>query len=347
MSHDAASGRVRRERLLAAFRGGDAAGVDRMLAEGGDTLLDHPEAAAVAVAHAFDRGAPLPLATATGLGAAALLQALIAQNRLDAAAAYAAAAHRHFGADAPIGGLWRYLRSLPPATAGMPFHDDPARDVQIVRRAEARGVLLVFCGAAQRFGAPLNIMHRWFAALPFHIVYLRDRHRIFYLHGVASLGAGLAATIAGCRALVAGLGGGRTLCVGNSAGVYGALLIGRRLDAEAVLAFSGPTDLSRSADEQARRQSRLPPVPDPFDAARLGLGALYRDAGAPRVRLFYGAANENDAWHAARMAEVPGAQVVPIPGQAAHDSLGPLIREGRFAEQLAWLDDPGIPAGPP
>lgn len=337
-----------RERIRAAWDARDVAALDCLIAAATPPILDHPETGAITVCREIDRGVPVSIPAGSGLAAAALLQALVAMNRLDAARAYVDAAQARFGAEAPgLGGLGFFLRRLPASAPPLhePFADQAARDVQIVRRPGAAGVLFVFCGSAQRFGAPLNIMHRWFSALPFHLVYLRDAGRMFYLNGIASLGLGVAAGVNGCTAIARQLGAPRLYCMGNSAGVYGALNFGLRLRAEAVLGFSGPTNLAQVAGDLARRQARRSAAPEAIDPSTVDLAAAYRAAGArPRVRLFYGAGNENDVWQAENMNGVPGVETVAVDGADAHDTVAPLIRRGSFAAQLAWLADPGIAA---
>jgi hypothetical protein len=113
-----------------------------------------------------------------------------------------------------------YLRSLclifermPPVDEkSLPFNDNRAADVQIVRRENAETVMLVFCGRHHRAGLPLCALHRWFGRLPVSLVYLRDFRQLMYLAGIGSLGRNRAATLDSLRNIVFSLGGKRIVC---------------------------------------------------------------------------------------------------------------------------------------
>jgi len=141
---------------------------------------------------------------------------------------------------------WRtVLRHLPAPAAGN-FIDDPDKDLQVVPAAEGAGapIVFVFCNCHHRFAIPLNMIHRWLGRIGAHIVYLRDFRDLFYVMGVQSLGGDYAGSIAALRRLTEELGARSVHCMGDQAGVYGALHMGLDFGAQSVLCLTGPTDLT-------------------------------------------------------------------------------------------------------
>ncbi|WP_374440807.1 hypothetical protein [Stella sp.] len=216
--------------------------------------------------------------------------------------------------------------------------DDPARDVQVTACPGARTVIFVFTGGAQRFNGPLRLIHAWLRRLGASIVYLRDLHGMHFLGGVPSLGDGYRETVRALRRLAADLGCPRIVCTGSSSGSFGALRYGLDLPAERVLCFAGPTVLDDSLPELLRRERLRGAVGEPVDPTQLDLAALYAAADRrPALRLVYGGANRWDRAEAERMGDVPGVELVPIPGLAQHGVVPYLLPGGAFGRHLAWL----------
>ena len=198
-------------------------------------------------------------------------------------------------AKAPILQAWRtVLRHLPEAPADG-FADDRSKDLQVApapRGAQSVKVpiVFVFCGHGQRFSLPLNIIHRWLASLGAHIVYLKDFRKLFYLSGIASLGSDYATSIKGLRKLSADLGASSIHCLGNSAGVFGAMQMGLDLEAQSVLCLAGTTGFtSRKRGSAFRRIAEDLPRWSGVDPVMLDLRYRYEffgliSPGAPRLR---------------------------------------------------------------
>ena len=231
------------------------------------------------------------------------------------------------------------LQHLPPQSGQLPFSDDLTKDVQVIPRAGADTAILLFCDRNNRLAMSLAANHRWFGLLPASLIYLRDFKLFLSLRGVPSLGATRDATLASLRNILASLGASRILCVGNSAGGFPALHYGIELGAEAVLAFATPTSLVRSFNAGctwivlANHIAKNVP-----EFSELDLRTLYVQVErAPRVRLVYGANNQNDRLHAEHMEELPSVTSQKLEGYGGHNVMIELITRGRFPPLLEWL----------
>jgi hypothetical protein len=238
----------------------------------------------------------------------------------------------------------RLLKSLAAILARLPppcddpvfaaFRDDATKEVQIVPRAGATTVLLGFCGAANRMGMPLNLMHRWFGRLGVHVIYLRDYRGRNYDEGIASLAGDLGGTLLALRQTIAGLGATRAVCYGNSLGSYGALRYGLELPAKAVLCFGAPTNLTPGFGNTPLRDQR-------GVATGLDLRPLYERAGtAPRTRLVYSEFQPYDRAQAENFAGLPTVSLQMVPGVRGHDVFLHVLFQGQYEGLLRWLVDP-------
>lgn len=285
----------------------------------------------------------------------AVLNAIVGCNRIDVARAYCKNVRHDGGESASFSVFLTFLRQPLPAdaedTPWSAFADREAEDVQIVRAGKGAAVLFVFCGQSGRFGVPLNLIHRWFAHLGMHLVYLRDVRRLYYLCGVQSLGEGYADTLSALRRIAMDLQATSIACTGNSAGSYGALRYGLDLGARSVLAFSGPTALHRIGGGLLAAASRHGHALGKDAIERSSLRELYAQAAEPPlVRIVYGAESAVDRMHALAMAGLPDVALVAIPGLSQHLVLGELLARGAFEDTLAWLkEEPAtariLPAG--
>ena len=135
---------------------------------------------------------------------------------------------------------------------------------------------------------PLNSVHRSLTRIGAHIVYLRDFRKFYYLAGISSLGSDYAASVEALDKLIHDrLHADLVHCIGNSAGVYGALQMGLDLGARSVLCLAGPTRLTRS--DVAERLARQMPEIIARTPAMLDVRSRYDFASTrPRVRLLYG-----------------------------------------------------------
>ena len=220
---------------------------------------------------------------------------------------------------------------MPEAADQPPFEDDASQDVQIVRREGAELVLLLFCDGAMRLGIPLAMVHRWLGLLPAHLIYLRDFQGLHYIAGVPTLGPDRETTLAALREMIGALGAKRVLCLGNSAGFFGALSYGLDLGAEAVVAMSGISNLgSHPSFEDARAAG-----------AATDMRTAYLNAeNPPRALLVYGGSFWDDRLQAEYMADLPTVTLCPLSEVKSHHAVMHAVRSGQFQALLDWLFEP-------
>jgi hypothetical protein len=270
-----------------------------------------------------------------------MLNALLELGHIDAARAFVDRTPDTGVTLAGLHSLRALTRAAPrrdPDAPGPDVVDEPDRDVAVAARPGAPLAVFVFTGAARRFAAPVPLAHEWFRRLPASIIYVRDAYDMFYLAGIRGFGAGYRAAADGLAGLAADLGARRIVCIGNSAGGYGALRFGLDLGAARVACLSGPTIIDASLPRLRERRRKEGLAADDLDAGTLDLAALYGAAARrPSLRLVFGADNAGDRAEAEGMAKVPDALLLPLDGVAAHGILPDLVARGGFEPLLAWL----------
>ena len=249
-------------------------------------------------------------------------------------------------ADMSVLKAWRTVLRHLPATAASNFIDDSYQDLQVVPAdggAEADSapapIVFVFCDSGQRFAIPLNMIHRWLGRIGAHIVYLRDFRKLFYVTGVSSLGRNYATSIVALRRLIDKLGARSVHCMGDSAGVYGALQMGLDLGAKSVLCLSGPTELTAPKMPKIMRQfAKKLPNAKALDPAMLTVRGRYESSPIyPRIRHIYGGAHDRDREEAERLAGMEGVELVRLAGWPHHMVIDALMETGEFDAHLNWL----------
>jgi hypothetical protein len=207
--------------------------------------------------------------------------------------------------------------------------DDQGDDFQIWRRPGGAVVtLVVFAGFGQRFGINLGLLHHvWLSALPANVIYLRDFKRSFYLAGIRSIG-NLDATLERLSETLASLGTKKSIFLGQSGGVFGALYYAVRINADMALCFSGRTDLSAPGSPtyerlKAAHESGL--IPWPNLQEMIG-------ASAVQVHCYYGAESAVDADQAEKLAGLRNVALYAIEGCDKHSVLDYLAERGELAK---------------
>ncbi|MBV5324199.1 MAG: hypothetical protein J0626_02420, partial [Rhodospirillaceae bacterium] len=198
--------------------------------------------------------------------------------------------------------------------------------------------LLVFCGRSQRVGFPLGLAHHWFASLGVTVVYLRDFAKMFFAEGLRSIAGGYGETVVELRRRLAEIGIKRIVCYGNSGGTFAALRFGLDLEAAAILAFGGPSNLepaffqenNLTVDCESLFLNRLD------EAIDLRPGFL-RAARPPRVRFYYGEDNSNDRLQAENLSGLPSVRLCPQAGCHNHNVVRDVVMGGQYGEALSWL----------
>jgi len=213
--------------------------------------------------------------------------------------------------------------------------DDEAAEVQFVRGGRDV-VVLVFAGLADRLVMPLGLFDRYLAALDVSAIYLRDRRRMAYLHGIRGLGRDYDETVEALRQQIQALGARTVHTLGNSAGGIGALSYGLDLEAASILGFATPCYLRDDADAwdprapvfAPRLRALTPPAQRDF---RARLEAM---AHPPKVELWFGADAADDRRHAETLAGARGVSLHPVAGMEGHGALFALAQEGGLGPAL-------------
>lgn len=225
-----------------------------------------------------------------------------------------------------------------PDTSHAPFADDFAKDVQVVVRPNAKTVVIVFCGAAHNIGISLDDAHRFFSRLDASVIYLRDMKNRNFLSGVNSLGADTAATVAQLQTLVRAIGAQRIVCFGGSAGVFGALLYGLALQADAALCLGGATNLTPEFNEYSEYLPQAMRLRGELPEAGLDIREHLIGAAAPlAVRFVYANDNWDDRRHAEHLAGLASITLQPIAGVKNHNVIERLLETGEFDGLLHQL----------
>jgi hypothetical protein len=213
--------------------------------------------------------------------------------------------------------------------------------------AGADTLIVAFAGIGPRDRPPSFSFLNAIGELTASKIFVRDPHRAWYHHGVPGLGDSIDAVASALKDLARASGARRIVTVGTSVGGYAALVFGRLLDAEAVLAFSPPTFLGWSMRLRYRNARYL------RDRLRLSLSGrldhrytdlrrLLRTPGRSPLaaQAHYAALDRIDAGYARRIRDVAGITLVPHPC-AGHDLVRRLRETGELPSLLA-----GVTGGP-
>lgn len=211
--------------------------------------------------------------------------------------------------------------------------DEPWRDYQFYPRGH-KTTFILMCGLADRFGVEMNSVALWLRSLPVNIVYLRDFNRNLYLGGVRSIGD-LDASIERISNDLASAGTERTIVMGTSGGVYGALLFSHLLKAQGTICFAGPTALKEGLQEAAERPfyARVQSQIDAGNLLEIDLRQCYATNNIP-VRYFYA---ENYAFDAAQVETLEGlsnVSIEPLRNFDRHVVIGEIVRRGFLPDIL-------------
>lgn len=200
--------------------------------------------------------------------------------------------------------------------------DDGADDF-IVGLGGRKAAVLIFTGLADRIVMPLPLFDRYLAELDLTAIYLRDKKRIGFFHGVKSLADDYDGTLAKLRTVLEAAGIETVHTIGNSAGGIGAVSYGIDLNARTILGFSAPVSITRQAADMDRRtavfaERLLGDVPPERRDLR---GRLEKLDGKTDVHLYYGSEMPEDQWHAQTLEGVKGVTLHALPGLGGHGAL--------------------------
>jgi pimeloyl-ACP methyl ester carboxylesterase len=216
-------------------------------------------------------------------------------------------------------------------------------DFEVLRQSTGVPTLVVFGGLAEGFAVPPYEFARFVERLPeCNVVFLRDRHQLWYQRGVRGLGATVEAASLALADLVASMAGRRVVLTGNSAGGFGALQAAAVIPdlIDRVVVFSPQTVLT----EVWRRRWRDPRWPEQTAAVHRLVGALASDrldlkprlqsGPLPPTRIHFAGFNRLDALHALRLAGTRNVALRPH-ARRSHSLVKSLRDDGKL---IAILD---------
>ncbi len=218
------------------------------------------------------------------------------------------------------------ILSLPAPAFPLMSIADYSIETTIVGLERPNGVVLGFCGMADKLGAPAHVMDHLFAQLGLSVVYLRDFSRLLFLGGIKKLGPTLEDTLQSLSNTIESLGPGKPIFTfGNSGGGLGAMIYGEALGAVSSLVFSTPATINpKHHKNMGENRARLivQRIMDNLDYEVLDLRAILERASETyRVTAYAGEGNSFDKAHADLLATMPKTKVHLLKNTAHHNSM--------------------------
>ncbi|MFT3986924.1 hypothetical protein [Aestuariivirga sp.] len=285
---------------------------------------------------AAEQGETLDVSTIAGPLAAKMMAWIIGTGRLKGALAVLDAFQqkREIPTLVPLHEALRLHPRLPVLLKG--FLDQEDRTFQCVpgKNPGSHAMAVCFCGAGDRMGMPLNALHPWLQPQFAQIAYVRDKSRTLFLDGVEDLGS-MEQSVAELRRIAEEAGCMRIVCIGSSAGSFGALVYAPKLGAQHVLCLSGVTDLDLLAEARGddfrkflaiQKQKYGFSIPD--------LRVLYAGNSAIRVRYIYPGENPVDAAQAEILENLPLVELHRLANSDEHNVLGTMLQRRLFRREL-------------
>lgn len=210
---------------------------------------------------------------------------------------------------------FRLLTQLPDASQlkRPPIAQQGADEEVIVAQVKKpAGVVLIFTGANERVGMPIQLLDYYLSCLNLSVVYLKDFKRELFLGGIRSVAADVEGTVAYLRKLLDELECPRLFIVSSSGGSLGAIRMGLKLEAEKILCFGAATDLGLEEEDRAKlliRRLRKQFSPQVLDV----LPDVEKASGDTEIVLVYAEDVPLDVTHAQRLANQPGVRLMPLP----------------------------------
>lgn len=198
--------------------------------------------------------------------------------------------------------------------------------------ANSETTLIAFAGKAQMLGLSIYFMHSLLGRLNANIIYLFDWSNSFYFGGVSGLGEDVDTAVGSLRDLCRNLQSRRVLCLGQSAGGYGALHYGLKLEADGVMTFSPiilPVMSGKVRNGIDMRIGR--PLTDADTRLRERIAGAPR---APHIEIVYGTENVADVASARYLADLPMVVERPLAGVRSHGTIQVTVADNTFGPLL-------------
>lgn len=217
--------------------------------------------------------------------------------------------------------------------------DDFFKDVIISQPGELGKLAFVFTGLNGRALVGNRILDSHLARLGYQTVFLKDKDRVAFGNGIASLGSSRTATIAAMQRLCRDTNCSDPLMIGASIGTFGAISHGLPMGARRFALFGpvtaagdkrflhglddlrGPALLSRAARAIPAGQ-RL--MQDFFDTAEQDID----------VRVVVNELDDLDCRYAETIESNRGVRTIKVPGGRSHNSLRSALAKGMFGSLI-------------
>jgi hypothetical protein len=194
--------------------------------------------------------------------------------------------------------------------------------------ANSDTTLIAFTGMAQRLGLSIYFMHSLLGRLNANLIYLFDWSHSYYFGGVSGLGGDVNTTVRRLHGICADLKSRRVLCLGQSAGGFGALHYGLKLGADGIMTFSPkilPVVAGRTRDRIGTRIGR--PLTEDETNLRHQIASAER---APHIEIVYGTENVADVASARHLFGLPRVVERPLQGVSNHGTIQETVSSNTF-----------------
>jgi dienelactone hydrolase len=212
------------------------------------------------------------------------------------------------------------------------------RDAVLVDGEGHDTMLVAFGGIRGEIAIPPFEFFSVVGDIPVTKVFVRDLDQAWYQRGVRGLGTSVAETAVALEHLVRERRARRVVMTGNSAGGFAAILFGRMLGVDGVVAFAPQTFIDRwnrlrHRDHRWKAEIRALRHRPP-SAPVLDLRRAVRAAVVP-VEIHYDRSFRLDALHAERLDGQPGVQLHPYRG-GSHNLVRTLRDTGDLKQILTY-----------
>lgn len=228
------------------------------------------------------------------------------------------------------------IKSLPdPADLKRPIVVDTGEEV-VMSAPSTNGVtVLFFTGLADRVGLDCEAMDSFCAASGAATIFLRDETKMIFLMGIRSLAKGRAATVEALRDRLEAIGTRELIVFGSSGGSYSSVTYGLELGAARIIGLGAQTSIHHflKPGGDPRVKLLIERIKEHFDPDLLDLKKVWQTfSEPPRLDLYFGAENRDDAAHANHMAGLDNVFLQPFPGLRRHDVLNSMVKSGMLAK---------------
>lgn len=225
---------------------------------------------------------------------------------------------------------------------GMDKNEHAFLPILFERGTDETVLIIAFSGGAQKLDVPVYQFFETSKTLGYNRILLRDRHNMFYHHGVDRRRRDWRSLIDYLEQEIARLSPKKTLCVGTSSGGYAAIIAGYHLKADFVHAFGPQTKIA--IDRTGIRNARHPVRRWRMSVSRrvlrqvLDLAPMLRQCnGKTRYFVHYGTGHAIDRNFAERVSQLPAVTTLGYPCSA--HAIAIFLAKNRFLDRLLIIEN--------